>query len=32
MRLRCGDHRAFFDLNGNKIEITAVRHHKDIYR
>lgn len=32
MRLRCGDYRVFFDLKGNNIEITAVRHRKDAYR
>ncbi len=32
-RLRCGDHRVFFDLkNGNTIEITGVRHRKEAYR
>jgi mRNA-degrading endonuclease RelE of RelBE toxin-antitoxin system len=33
LRLRCGDYRVFFDQkDGNKIEITAVRHRKDAYR
>lgn len=32
-RLRCGDHRLFFDLKGeNTIEITAVRNRRDAYR
>jgi len=32
-RLRCGDHRVFFDFkDDNTIEITAVRHRRDAYR
>jgi mRNA-degrading endonuclease RelE of RelBE toxin-antitoxin system len=32
-RLRCGDHRAFFDLKDeNTIQITAVRHRREAYR
>jgi mRNA-degrading endonuclease RelE of RelBE toxin-antitoxin system len=32
-RLRCSDHRVFFDLKGeNTIEITAVRNRRDAYR
>jgi mRNA-degrading endonuclease RelE of RelBE toxin-antitoxin system len=32
-RLRCGDHRVFFDVKGkNIIEITAVRNRRDAYR
>jgi mRNA-degrading endonuclease RelE of RelBE toxin-antitoxin system len=32
-RLRCGDYRLFFDyIEGNRIEITSVRHRKDAYR
>jgi mRNA-degrading endonuclease RelE of RelBE toxin-antitoxin system len=32
-RLRCGDHRVFFDLKGeNTIEITAVRNRREAYR
>ena len=32
-RLRCGDHRVFFDLKGeNTIEITGVRNRRDAYR
>ena len=32
-RLRCGDHRVFFDLKDeNTIEITAVRNRRDAYR
>ena len=32
-RLRCGDHRVFFDFKGNDaIEITGVRDRKDAYR
>jgi len=32
-RLRCGDHRVFFDEKGeNGIEITGVRNRKDAYR
>lgn len=32
-RLRCGDHRVFFDLNGeNAIEITGVRNRREAYR
>jgi mRNA-degrading endonuclease RelE of RelBE toxin-antitoxin system len=32
-RLRCGDHRVFFDLMGeNTIEVTAVRNRRDAYR
>ncbi|HKO04768.1 MAG TPA: type II toxin-antitoxin system RelE/ParE family toxin [Candidatus Acidoferrales bacterium] len=32
-RLRCGDHRLFFDLKDNRaIEITAVRHRREAYR
>lgn len=31
-RLRCGDYRVFFDLKGDTIEITAVRHRKEAYR
>lgn len=32
-RLRCGDHRLFFDLKGeNTIEITAVRNRREAYR
>jgi mRNA-degrading endonuclease RelE of RelBE toxin-antitoxin system len=32
-RLRCGDHRVFFDLRGeNTIEIAAVRNRRDAYR
>jgi mRNA interferase RelE/StbE len=32
LRLRCGDYRVFFDQEGDKIEITSVRHRKDAYR
>lgn len=33
LRLRCGDHRIFFDLaDSATIHITAVRHRKDAYR
>jgi len=32
-RLRCGDHRVFFDLKDETtIEITAVRHRREAYR
>jgi len=32
-RLRCGDHRVFFDLSGeNAIEITGVRNRREAYR
>ncbi len=32
-RLRCGDHRVFFDQRGeNGIEITGIRNRKDAYR
>jgi mRNA-degrading endonuclease RelE of RelBE toxin-antitoxin system len=32
-RLRCGDYRLFFDLNGdNSIEITAVKNRREAYR
>jgi len=32
-RLRCGEHRVFFDQKGeNTIEITGVRNRKDAYR
>jgi mRNA-degrading endonuclease RelE of RelBE toxin-antitoxin system len=32
-RLRCADHRVFFDQKGeNVIEITGVRNRKDAYR
>lgn len=32
-RLRCGDYRAFFDLEDeNTIHITAARHRRDAYR
>lgn len=32
-RLRCGDYRVFFNLEGNDtIQITAVRHRKEAYR
>ncbi len=32
-RLRCGDHRLFFDLMGdNSIEITAVKNRREAYR
>jgi len=32
-RLRCGDHRVFFDLKGESaIEITAVKNRRDAYR
>jgi mRNA-degrading endonuclease RelE of RelBE toxin-antitoxin system len=32
-RLRCGDHRVFFDLGDeNAIEITSVRNRRDAYR
>ena len=32
-RLRCGDYRIFFDLQGdNGIRITTVRNRKDAYR
>jgi len=32
-RLRCGDHRVFFDLKGdNIIEIIAVRNRREAYR
>lgn len=32
-RLRCGDHRVFFDLKDqNTIEITAVRNRREAYR
>jgi mRNA-degrading endonuclease RelE of RelBE toxin-antitoxin system len=32
-RLRCGDHRIFFDAKDeNVIEITGVRHRRDAYR
>ena len=32
-RLRCGDHRLFFDLKGNNtIEITGVRNRREAYR
>lgn len=32
-RLRCGDHRLFFDLTGdNSIEITAVKNRREAYR
>ncbi len=32
-RLRCGDHRVFFDLEAaNTIEITAVRNRREAYR
>jgi mRNA-degrading endonuclease RelE of RelBE toxin-antitoxin system len=32
-RLRCGDHRVFFDfLNELAIDITAVKNRKDAYR
>ena len=32
-RLRCGDHRVFFDhLDENTIEITGVRNRRDAYR
>ncbi len=32
-RLRCGDFRLFFDLNGDRaIEITSVRNRRDAYR
>lgn len=32
-RLRCGDHRVFFDLlNESVIHVTAVKYRKDAYR
>ena len=32
-RLRCGDYRVFFDLNGEKgIQVTAVRNRREAYR
>lgn len=32
-RLRCGDYRVFFDLNGeDAIEITGVRNRREAYR
>ncbi len=32
-RLRCGDYRVFFDLQGeNAIEITGVRNRREAYR
>lgn len=32
-RLRCGDHRVFFDLKGEAtIEITGVRNRREAYR
>ena len=32
-RLRCGDHRMFFDFRaGNMIEITSVRNRREAYR
>ncbi len=32
-RLRCGDHRVFFDLKDeNSIEITGVRNRREAYR
>jgi mRNA-degrading endonuclease RelE of RelBE toxin-antitoxin system len=32
-RLRCGDHRIFFDSKAeNSIEITPVRHRREAYR
>ncbi len=32
-RLRCGDHRVFFDhAGGNVIEITGVRNRREAYR
>jgi mRNA-degrading endonuclease RelE of RelBE toxin-antitoxin system len=32
-RLRCGDYRVFFELQGeNSVEITGVRNRKDAYR
>jgi len=31
-RLRCGDHRVFFDLGDDAIEITSVRNRRDAYR
>lgn len=32
-RLRCGDYRVFFDLNGdNAIEIVGVRNRREAYR
>jgi len=32
-RLRCGDHRVFFDHKGeNTIEITSVRNRREAYR
>jgi mRNA-degrading endonuclease RelE of RelBE toxin-antitoxin system len=32
-RLRCGDYRVFFDLNGDEgIQVTAVRNRREAYR
>jgi len=31
-RFRVGDYRVIFDLNGNKIVILRVGHHREIYR
>ena len=31
-RLRCGDHRVFFDQRDESIAITGVRHRREAYR
>jgi mRNA-degrading endonuclease RelE of RelBE toxin-antitoxin system len=31
-RLRCGDHRVFFDQRDEGIAITGVRHRREAYR
>jgi mRNA interferase RelE/StbE len=30
-RLRIGDYRALYEINGNKVLVYAVKHRKDVY-